>query len=181
MTIVRRTAALAAGLAAAVLVVAVQPAAAAGAPSPAPATGSSSAAADVTAAPVTGLTAVGGTSAIRLQWTLPADPGLAAVEVRRLEGSVPPATPEEGTLVAGGLVSTATDSGLDWATTYAYSVFSVSTTGLYSAPTTVVGIPADLPSLTSFTVTATSTSSISLSWVYPADARVAGVRLGRIG
>jgi len=171
MTLVRRTAALVAALAAVLLVVGGQPVAAA--------TPQGATVAAVAPARVTGLTATSLTSAIQLSWTLPADPGLAGVEVRRLVGTVSPANRTEGTLVTSGLLSTTTDSGLDWATTYAYAVFSLGTGGESSAPAIVVGTPADLPTVGAQALAA-GTSSIRLSWVWPADGRVSGVHIERI-
>jgi hypothetical protein len=59
-----------------------------------------------------------------LQWTNPADPDFTGVMIRRSQGSVPPVSATDGTLVVDVAApgETSTDSGLIAGTTYSYAL-----------------------------------------------------------
>lgn len=91
-------------------------------------------------APVTALQSVVRSTQVALSWQPPATT-VAEIRVRRSQGSTPPATVADGRLVAslGASATSYTDSGLQYASTYSYSVFTRSAWGDWSvaASTTV--------------------------------------------
>ena len=102
--------------------------------------------------PVTGLTAGTRTdSSIGLSWSNPADADLAAVIVRRAQGSVPPGTPGAGTAVTlpTPTATSVTDSGLTADTDYSYAVFTRDSTGnTTTTPVTVASRTRPTPDTT---------------------------------
>ena len=76
--------------------------------------------------PVTGLTATPGAASITLTWANPVDTDLAGAMIRRANGSTPPATSADGTLVTDTTteVTEYTDAGLEVGTTYTYTLFA---------------------------------------------------------
>ena len=89
---------------------------------------------------VTGISAAAGDGAITLSWTNPADLDLAAVRVQRDTGQYP-AAPTDGTTAFEGLASSAEDTGLQNATLYYYTVFSVDHAGNWSSGAQVSAAP----------------------------------------
>lgn len=92
-----------------------------------------------TLAPVTALAAVPATTSIGLAWTPPVDPAYAGAVIRRAAGTVAPATPEEGSLVAELTTPDAVyaDTGLKPDTAYAYAVFARDSAGHLAVPAAV--------------------------------------------
>lgn len=88
-------------------------------------------------AAVTGLTATPSATAVTLTWTDAAS--TTGSTVRRALGTTPPATADDGTLVADLATpgATVTDRGLTPSTAYAYAVFSHGEGQLYGAAATV--------------------------------------------
>ncbi|QKE82701.1 fibronectin type III domain-containing protein [Arthrobacter sp. NEB 688] len=134
---------------------------------------------DAPPGPVTALFLSPESDRVTLAWLLPPDADLADVVVRRLPGTTAPATPTDGTEIASGLITRWQDTGLDFVDTWSYSVFARDTGGQWSTPASVTGGALDLPGAS--VVSSTTASQISLSWTLPADPRVAGMRVARIG
>jgi len=136
--------------------------------------------------PVTALSVSATTaSSVSLSWTNPTDTDLAGVMIRRAAGSTPPASPTAGTLVANTTGSGYTDTGLSAATTYAYAVFArdavpnYATGATTTATTASVGDTTAPGPVTALSVSATTASSVSLSWTNPTDTDLAGVMIRR--
>ncbi|MHA3701003.1 fibronectin type III domain-containing protein [Jatrophihabitans sp. YIM 134969] len=125
------------------------------------------------------LTATPTTTSVTLQWTEPgADVGYPeSFDVRRLPGSVPPASRTDGTPVSGVPSDTGVvDTGLTPGTTYSYAVFAVDRTHVnFSAPATVTvtTLPPDLTPPgpdTALITSSVGTTTVTLHWTRPADA-----------
>ena len=82
-------------------------------------------------------------------WTDDVNADFSGIQIRRAPGSVAPATPTSGTLIADVPVGThmLTDSGLTTDQTYSYALFAHDRAGNSAAPITITGTP------TSVTVT----------------------------
>lgn len=134
---------------------------------------------DVTApAPVSGLEAATSTSRVVLSWTNPTSADLTGVVVRRAVGSTPPATAGSGTLVATLAKPTSAyfDTGLSSGTTYSYSVFARDAVPNFAAPAQLTTATTDgtAPNpVLSLGGAAASTTSLHLTWTYPADTDLA--------
>ncbi|MHA3704326.1 fibronectin type III domain-containing protein [Jatrophihabitans sp. YIM 134969] len=76
-------------------------------------------------------------SSVTLAWTRSADASASRVEIRRAQGSTPPASSSAGALVADTDATTVTDSGLAANTPYAYALFAHDVEGREAAPATV--------------------------------------------
>ncbi|GAA1899348.1 beta strand repeat-containing protein [Lapillicoccus jejuensis] len=101
--------------------------------------------------PVTGLATTPAATAVTLAWTVAGSS--TGTVVRRAVGTTPPATADDGTLVADLAVpaATVTDRGLTPSTTYSYAVFSHGEGQLYGAAataTTTTAAPDGLGTLT---------------------------------
>ena len=83
--------------------------------------------------PVGALAAAAGRGQVALSWTNPTDTDLAAVAVRRVAGTTPPASATSGVEVSGSLARAATATGLRPGTDYSFSVFAVDRAGNASA------------------------------------------------
>ena len=132
--------------------------------------------------PVTGLTVTGTTTtSVTLAWTNPSDTDLAGVMVRRAVGPTPPGSPTAGTLVADKAKPGAThvDTGLAPGTQYSYALFAHDGVPNYAAPATVTGStgPPDTTApgpVSGVSVTATTTTTVSLGWTTPQTSTSAG-------
>jgi chitodextrinase len=121
------------------------------------------------APPVTGLTAPIVTNAkVTLSWSYPS--GTSRVIVRGATGAVPPATPTAGEEIPTSrpVTTGVTDpTGLAVGQQYSYSVFTQDAQGQYSAPVSIT-VPVAFPTpITNATVTASTATSLSLSWTNP--------------
>lgn len=140
--------------------------------------------------PVTDLTAKPAPRSVTLRWTTPAGPDLAGIVVVQLAGVTPPATPEQGTVIAT-LPPTQSDvvdtsSNLKPGTQVSYGVFVNDASG---ATSTAAGVTAALPPVlvvTPIDVTGsvtqqladgdlTDTGSLAFTAFDPARTRVAAV------
>jgi predicted deacylase len=72
---------------------------------------------------------------VALAWTNPADADLVTTTIVRAAGSIAPATPTSGTVIATlpASTTTTTDTGLIAGSPYAYSMFAKNASGSYSA------------------------------------------------
>ena len=138
--------------------------------------------------PVTGLSVSGTTSSsVSLSWVDPGDADFAGVMVRRAVGATAPGSPSAGTLVADVVKpgTSVTDSGLAASTQYSYAVFAHDGVPNYATAKTVTVstmVPSDTTPpgpVTGLSVSGTTSSSVSLSWVDPGDADFAGVMVRR--
>jgi hypothetical protein len=129
---------------------------------------------------VTGLTATSGDQKTTLTWTNPGGAGFAGVRIQRDIGRTPTNT-LDGTNVFEGMASSFTNAGLVNLSAYRYSIYTFDATPNYSTGASTTGTPADVTapaSVTAFAVAPVS-GGIGLSWVNPADADLAGVRVLR--
>jgi len=89
---------------------------------------------------VTSLVTRAGDGAVALRWTVPAD--VSAIVVRRVDGSSPPATPDDGVDVVRALVSEVIDGGLTNGATYSYGVWAQDSSGSFGPAVTTTAVPA---------------------------------------
>jgi IPT/TIG domain len=132
--------------------------------------------------PVTALTVVARSNSAVLTWTDPTAADLTGITVRRALGTVPPASPTDGTDVpASG--TTVTDFGLTPSTKYAYAVFTHDAALNYSTAVTkaITTLAPDVtaPGPVTGLVTTPGSSTVSLSWVNPSAADFTGVTIRR--
>jgi hypothetical protein len=131
-------------------------------------------------------TTLSGTS-IGLQWTNPTDADFYGVTIRRAAGTVAPASPTAGTLIANTKKSATSyiDKGLAVGTTYTYALFAHDVVPNFGARATTASVrtaaakdttpPAPVTAVTS---TATE-NSITLTWKNPTTADMFGVMIRR--
>ena len=89
---------------------------------------------------VTGLAAAAGDGTVALTWTNPADLDFAGVRVQRRTDQYPAAA-DDGDTVFEGLAAAANDTGLQNATLYYYTVFSVDLAGNHASGAQVAATP----------------------------------------
>ena len=134
---------------------------------------------DVTApATVTGLTPTPGTTQVLLSWVNPTAADFTNVVIRRATGSTPPATATAGDAVAtlATPANAFADRGLASGTAYSYSVFARDAGPNYATPAQVTTATTDgtAPNpVESLGGAPESTTSVHLTWTYPADADLA--------
>ena len=135
-------------------------------------------------APVADLQASATSSSVTLTYSIPTE-GFAGAVVRRAVGSVPPAGPTDGTLVAdaAGPVSFVIDAGLSPSTTYSYAVFAHGWDEVYAAPATItIATTSSLdvaPAAVTDLQATPATTSIALTWTNP-SADFAGATVRRL-
>ena len=116
--------------------------------------------------PVSGVTAIGGSTMVQLSWTNPTDERFAGVVIRRSNGATPPGGPTEGQAVAetGANATSFVDRSLDSATTYSYALFAYATDGA-TAPAAAATVATNgvQPLARSLTVRAGTSVAVDLS------------------
>ncbi len=112
-------------------------------------------------APVTGLSATPADGQVKLTWTNPVDADFAGVVVRRASGTVPPATPVDGTAAYSGTGTTVTVTGLTNGTNHSFAVFARDEVPNYSAATTATASP--VPAVPAALTLARSASTVGYS------------------
>ena len=130
---------------------------------------------------VTGVTATAANTAITLRWVNPVGSSLTGVMIRRAVGSVAPASPSAGSLVADVAKPTVvfTDSGLSSGTQYSYAFFAHDAEPAF-APGVTVSITTTAPPGPVAGVTATAANTaITLRWVNPVGSSLTGVMIRR--
>ncbi|MDO8589494.1 MAG: sugar-binding protein [Armatimonadota bacterium] len=135
--------------------------------------------ADVTApANVTSFAAVSGDTQNVLSWNNPADADFAGVKVM-FKTTGYPTSATDGTQVYNGMLQGVTHTGLTNGTTYYYKAFAYDEVPNYASGAQSSAIPLDVTppgNATSFTATPGASQNY-LSWVNPADADFAGVKI----
>lgn len=109
-------------------------------------------------------------TSIALTWTAPSAPGdMDGYVVRFSTGASYPSLPTDGTLAYTGTGTHLTHSGLARNTTYKYSLWAKTPDGQYSPVVQASAVTTEtVPSVTrSFVASASSSSSIHLTWVNP--------------
>ena len=131
------------------------------------------------------LTALAGSSGVRLNWTNPTSADLGGVRIRRAVGAFPPLRETGGTLVGDfrAPAVTALDASVSpLGVLYSYSAFAYDTHGNVSPPISVSvrSLDASPPgSVTAVRVTARTTTSVSLAWANPSAADLARIVVRR--
>jgi len=101
----------------------------------------SPAAAAIPPDPPAGVTVAAAHQQVLLKWTVPADPDIQQIIVRREMGAVAPADPTSGTAVYSGLGTSVTDTGLTDGVPYTYALWSVAAGPVYSTQVTISAVP----------------------------------------
>jgi len=129
---------------------------------------------------VTGFSAVPRDGAVVLRWTNPANTNLAGVIIQQSANAMP-TNAVAGSTVYVGTGTSFTNASLTNTVTYYYAAYAFDVTPNYSSGVFTNAIPVDTnaPGNVTNLVAVGSNGTVSLSWVNPADADLAGVRVQR--
>jgi RHS repeat-associated protein len=120
-------------------------------------------------------------ASVTLTWTNPTSSDFAGVMIRESSGSKAPPSPSSGTLVTTTKKSATSFkvSGLSSGSHYGFSLFAMSSATTYATKRSfaVTTAPAEI---THLTVSAVTTTSVSLSWTNPTSVNFAGVMIRRL-